>query len=118
MNCVRACLFLVCLALVGCGKTGPTDPGGPPPPPAQGSKGGPPGGRRTIDNVGRIQIGMSTLNDAKQMFGVDAQMTNDEKPGLGAGSRWVWKEDNKKVYVSIGIDGKATGVAWEGFAGR
>jgi len=35
------------------------------------------------------------------------------------GDKYVWKEGNRKVYVSLNpINGKANGVAWEGFGGR
>ena len=30
----------------------------------------------------------------------------------------MWKEGDKKVYVSFGLDGKANGVTGEGFAGK
>lgn len=108
-----ALAFFFALA-AGCGsktESGDNKSGGDAKPKAAGTK-------LTLDNLGRLQPGMSTLNDAKQTFGVNCEMTNDEKPGLGQGSRWVWKEDNRKVYVSIDINGKVSGVAWEGFDGR
>ena len=116
MRCAFAFALAACLALsAGCGKKGGPGDDNPADP-----KGGLPAGasKLTLDNVKRIQIGVSTLNDARQTFGGQGELTNDDKPGLGTGSKWVWKEDNKKVYVSIGIDAKATGVAWEGFGGK
>ena len=114
MNGFRACSFLLLVALaVGCSKGDKKDPTNNDP------KGGPAaGGKLTAENVGRIQKGVSTLEDVRQIFGSRGEMTNDQKPGLGEGSRWVWKEDNRKVYVSIDINAKVSGVAWEGFGGK
>ena len=71
--------------------------------------------RRLYDTA---NSGYITLADVKQATGTDGEPTNDEKPGLTPGNKFVWKEDNKKLYVSFGPDGKANGVAWEGFAGK
>jgi hypothetical protein len=121
MRSVRVfALVAVLVSVAGCGsKDAPTADSGPPAG-YSGSKSGPPGGtsKLTLDNLKRIQIGGSTLDDARQTFGGPGEMTNDEKPGLGMGSKWMWKDGERKVYVSIGIDGKATGAAWEGFDGR
>jgi hypothetical protein len=115
----RAGLLILCVVLtVGCEKKSTSTGGGKPPDPVGGSKGGPPGGFLTMENVSRIQIGVSTLADAKQTFGGSGEPTNEEKPGLMAGNKYVWKHENKKVYVSFGQDGKANGISWEGFGGK
>lgn len=110
-----ACLFALCLAAtVGCGSKKEASQNNP-----SDMKPGPtPGGKLTMDNVKRIQIGTTTLNDAKQTFGSAGEPTNDEKPGLMPGNKYVWKEDPKKVYISFGQDGKANGIAMEGFGDR
>ena len=116
----RVCLLALFVGLViGCDKKStPTGDGKPPEKMPGSSKGGPPGGFLTMENVGRIQIGMSTLADAHQTFGGPGEPTNEEKPGLMPGNKYMWKHDTKKVYVSFGHDGKANGVSWEGFGGK
>ena len=129
MRLFHVAFFVLLVSTVGCGKkeSGPTDSSGPPPG-YSGSKGAPPGitpgapaGKLNEENLKRIQqgIGVFTLNDVKQAFGSEGEATNDEKQGLAPGSsKYVWKEDKKKVYVSFGQDGKANGVSWEGFGGK
>jgi hypothetical protein len=115
----RVCLFTLFVGLViGCEKKSTPTGDSKPPDPSGTSKGGPPGGFLTVESVSRIKPGMSTLADAQQTFGSPGEATNDEKPGLMPGNKYVWKEDTKKVYVSFGQDGKANGVSWEGFGGK
>jgi len=109
----RLCLFALGLALAaGCGSSSSTTDNNPGDQKSAGS------GRLTIENVSRIQAEQMNYNGAVQMFAAQGEPTNEEKPGLMPGSKYVWKEGGKKVYVSFGLDGKANGVAWEGFAGK
>ena len=110
---LRAFSFAVVVALAaGCSKGDKENTGG------ADRKGGPAVGKLTTENMARIRPGLSNLNEVRQIFGSSGEMTNDEKPGLLTGNRFVWKEDGKKAYVSIGIDGNVNGVAWEGFGGK
>lgn len=108
------CFFILCVALVvGCNKGSKDEPKSD----QQGTK--PTPERMTADNVYRIRNEEMTLPLVQQMLGGPGEPTNDEKPGLVGGTKYVWKEGNKKVYVSFDpIKNKANGVAWEGFAGR
>jgi hypothetical protein len=109
----RLGLLVLLVSGAGCGsKTDPTENK-----PAD-SKPPAPATKLTLDNLNRIQIGMSTLTDAQQIFGGQGEATNEEKPGLGMGGKMVWKDGPRKVYVSFGYDGKANGRTWEGFDGR
>jgi hypothetical protein len=70
--------------------------------------GGPWGDRRFVvsGRAGRYPLGGA------------GEMTNEDEPGLGPGNKWVFTEDNKKAYVSVDINGRVNGVAWEGFGGK
>jgi hypothetical protein len=75
--------------------------------------------RMTLDNVARIRNQELNYTGVVQVFAKPGEPTNEDKPGLMPGNRYVWREGNKKVYVSFNpINGKANGVAWEGFGGR
>ncbi|MCI0702641.1 MAG: hypothetical protein L0241_16275 [Planctomycetia bacterium] len=114
----RLCLplLVVCVALVvGCGKSEKTEtpaPGDPKP--------NTPPSKFTMESLRQIELGVSTYNDVVRIFGgVQGERTNEEKQGLGQGNKFVWKEENKKVYVSFStVNEKVNGLAWEGFAGK
>lgn len=107
----RVCLLVLCfVASVGCGKSGNSSaPEQPKNEPIE---------RMTVENTNRIVSQQMDYNGVVQMFATQGEGTNEEKSGLMPGNKFVWKEGTKKVYVSFGLNGKANGVAWEGFGGR
>jgi hypothetical protein len=112
MRHLLACCLLSCVAfVVGCGRS------------TEAKKGDQPGGgapeRLTVDNISRIQPAGMKYVEVQQLLGGAGEPTNEDRPGLMPGNKYVWKEGNKKVFVSFSpIDGKASGVAWEGFGGK
>jgi len=112
MSCFRIVAFVVCLVLVaGCGSKTNTSEDKPAEPKASAAP-----SKFTMESLRQIELGASTYNDVVRIFGgVQGERTNEEKPGLLPGNKFVWKEENKKVYVSFST---VNGLAWEGFAGK
>ena len=110
MHRLLPCSFILSvLVLVGCGRSTEDK--------SKDQRGGGTPERLTVDNVARI-AGMKNI-EVQKLHGGPGEPTNEERPGLMPGNKYVWKEGNKKVYVSFKpIDGKANGVAWEGFGGK
>jgi hypothetical protein len=112
MHRLLICLIVLCIHLgLGCG--------GSPEAKKDDQRGGAAPERCTLDNVARIQQEQMNYAGVCQVLAGSGESTNEDRPGLMPGNKYVWKEGNKKVYVSFNpLDGKANGVSWEGFGGK
>jgi hypothetical protein len=112
MHRLLPCSLLLCAAVVvGCGGSREDQ--------KSDERGAAPPDRMTIENVARIQREELNYPGVQQIFAGPGEPTNEDRPGLMPGNRYVWKDGNRKVFVSFNpINGKANGVSWEGFGGK